>query len=348
MNKISLCMIVKNEEETLYNCLNSVYDCVDEIIIVDTGSTDLTKNIATAFTDKVYDFTWVNDFSLARNFGIEKASYNYIMWLDADDIVPSETANEINRLKNTFNADFYFMPYVLSRDKKGNPTFYYFRERIFKRNGNFFKGFVHEAVVPYGIIETINKPILHAKTATKHPKRNLEIYEYHINKGTTLDARSTFYYGRELFYNGKIDLAEEVLKKFLSMKNTYAPDIVCAYNTLAHIYKNRGEYEKSNAIIYEQLLHYSPTSETCCILGENYMALNNLPCAEFWFLSALNIKNQTGFINADYSGLIPCVWLSCVYDRLGDKGKALTFHEKAKGYDANNPSVKHNDKYFYS
>ena len=71
-------MIVKNEEEHLANCLNSVKDIVDEIIIVDTGSMDATKEIARQFTDQIYDFTWIDDFSAARNFSFSKVKMDYL------------------------------------------------------------------------------------------------------------------------------------------------------------------------------------------------------------------------------------------------------------------------------
>ena len=75
MIEISLCMIVKNEEKILTRCLDSVADLVDEIVIVDTGSTDATKKIAANYTDKIYDFTWVDDFSAARNFAFSKSAF---------------------------------------------------------------------------------------------------------------------------------------------------------------------------------------------------------------------------------------------------------------------------------
>lgn len=71
---ISLCMIVRNEEKVLARCLESVRGCVDEIIIVDTGSSDGTKEIAARFTDKIYDFEWIDDFSAARNYSFEQAT----------------------------------------------------------------------------------------------------------------------------------------------------------------------------------------------------------------------------------------------------------------------------------
>ena len=78
-------MIVKNEEKFLQRCLDSVD--VDEIIVVDTGSTDKTKEIARNYTGKVYDFKWVDDFSKARNFSISKATKEWILVLDADEVI---------------------------------------------------------------------------------------------------------------------------------------------------------------------------------------------------------------------------------------------------------------------
>ena len=87
MITLSLCMIVKDEEKNLNNCLSSCSSLFDEIIIVDTGSTDRTKEIAKKYTNNIYDFKWCDDFSKARNYSFSKATKEYIMWLDADDII---------------------------------------------------------------------------------------------------------------------------------------------------------------------------------------------------------------------------------------------------------------------
>ena len=75
MPSISLCMIVKNEERNLPRCLDSVQDLVDEIVIVDTGSSDATRAAALRYTHRVYDFTWRDDFAAARNFSFSKAIF---------------------------------------------------------------------------------------------------------------------------------------------------------------------------------------------------------------------------------------------------------------------------------
>ena len=99
MATISLCMIVKNEEKVLARCLDSIADLMDEIIIVDTGSTDSTKEIAGRYTDRVYDFKWVDDFSAARNFAFEKATMDYIYSADADEILDEENHRQFALLK---------------------------------------------------------------------------------------------------------------------------------------------------------------------------------------------------------------------------------------------------------
>lgn len=102
MPTLSLCMIVKDEERVLARCLDSVRKAVDEIIIVDTGSTDQTKAIARKYTEAIYDFDWVDDFSAARNFSFSKATMDYLLWLDADDVITPENLCALLDLKQNF------------------------------------------------------------------------------------------------------------------------------------------------------------------------------------------------------------------------------------------------------
>ena len=99
MATLSLCMIVRNEEEVLGRCLESVKDLADEVIIVDTGSDDRTKEIAARFTDRIFDFEWRDDFSAARNFAFSKGTKDFLMWLDADDVIPRKRQSGLRDLR---------------------------------------------------------------------------------------------------------------------------------------------------------------------------------------------------------------------------------------------------------
>src|SRR3989344_3837469 len=107
MQTISLCMIARNEELYLEQCLNSVKDLADEIIIVDTGSTDKTKEIAKKFGAKVFDFKWVDDFSAARNESLKHAAKDWILVLDADETLDEKGKKAIKELAKGKDNDAY-------------------------------------------------------------------------------------------------------------------------------------------------------------------------------------------------------------------------------------------------
>ena len=190
MPTISLCMIVKNEEKVLARCLDSIKDMVDEIIIVDTGSSDRTKEIAALYTDHIFDFTWNDDFSAARNFSFSKASCDFIMWLDADDIFTETDREAFLRFKKELpaDADVIMMRYNTAFDEEGKPVFSYYRERIIRRTiQHKWKGRVHEVVVCSGKTYYTDCPaVTHKSVKTSYNDRNLRIYEKQIHEGERL------------------------------------------------------------------------------------------------------------------------------------------------------------------
>jgi tetratricopeptide (TPR) repeat protein len=146
--KLSLCMIVKNEEKELPLCVNSVKPVLDEIIIVDTGSSDNTKDVARQLGARVFDFPWVDDFSAARNHSILRATGDYILWLDADDRVDGGEVEKIRLLKQSFpwkkNQAYYLT--VNSQSAVDGET-HFNQLRIFPNvAGAEFEGRVHEQV----------------------------------------------------------------------------------------------------------------------------------------------------------------------------------------------------------
>ena len=158
MFTISVCMIVRDEEDVIANCLECVKEFADEIIVVDTGSKDNTKNIVKKYTDKVFDFEWVDDFAKARNYSFSFAKCDYIMWLDADDIILKDDINKIKKLKQTeCDIDIFMFNYVYSYEKDFVPNFCYFRERLVKREKNFkWQSPIHESISLVGKIEKVD------------------------------------------------------------------------------------------------------------------------------------------------------------------------------------------------
>ena len=115
---VSVAMIVKTEERTLARCLDSIRGAVDEIVIVDTGSVDATVEIARRYTDRIFEFPWIDDFAAARQFAFDQATGDWVAWLDADDVVLH--ADRIRPLADTAPADVagFYWRYVLGRDAR--------------------------------------------------------------------------------------------------------------------------------------------------------------------------------------------------------------------------------------
>jgi glycosyltransferase involved in cell wall biosynthesis/predicted Zn-dependent protease len=104
---ISLCMIVKNEEKNLGDCLRSVADLVDEMIIVDTGSADRTKQIAREFGARVFEFPWIDDFAAARNESLRRAGREWVFWMDADDRLDAANREAFRRAREQLSAAYF-------------------------------------------------------------------------------------------------------------------------------------------------------------------------------------------------------------------------------------------------
>ena len=122
MITISLCMIVKNEERVLSRCLDSIKDLVEEIIIVDTGSDDRTKEIAGRYTDKVYDFPWNDNFAEARNFSFSKAGMDYIYCADADEVLDETNRFRFQQLKQVLLPEIDIVQMLYVNDLSKNNT----------------------------------------------------------------------------------------------------------------------------------------------------------------------------------------------------------------------------------
>ncbi len=347
--KISVCIIVKNEENVLARCLDCVKAFADEIIIVDTGSTDKTKEIATRYTNKLFDYVWCDDFSKARNYAFSLATGDYIMWLDADDVLEYSEIEKINQLKLNMVADTYMLKYATSFDEFGKPNFVFERERIMKNdNRAIWHGFVHEAIVPFGNVEHLDITIQHRKTTTNYTKRNLNLFRKALKRGVKFNAREQYYYARELYYWGYYKKCKTELNKFFKMPNKFTPNTIDATLIISKCCEKLGDIENAKKWLFEGL-NIMPNAEIVCELARIYEKQGNIKNAIYFYQSALNIPKPTLqglFVQTKYYYLIPLLQLVVLYYNMGEINSAQFYHQQAKKLYTNNSQVLYNDKIF--
>ena len=335
MITISLCMIVKNEEAVLARCLNSIKDAVDEIVIVDTGSNDKTKEIAYKYTDKVFDFKWVDDFSAARNEAFSKATCDYQMWLDADDVFPKKSLEKLIQLKSMLNADvdIVTMKYLTHFDQQGNPILISTRERLLRRDKNYkWKDPVHECIPLIGNVLYTDIEVHHKKAKQEGiSDRNLNIYKKLEESGRPLSPRQQYYFARELKDHGQWPQAAAYFEKFLASKKGWVEDNIAACFNLAICYNQLKQTEKVLPILIKSFEFDAPRAEICSEIGYHYKRLKQYASALKWFTIAANLEacDAPGFILKDYWGYIPNIESCVCCCHLGDYKRAIFFNEKA-------------------
>lgn len=345
-------MIVKNEEAVLSRVLGAAKCFADEIVVVDTGSTDRTKEVAHTFTDKVYDFEWCDDFSAARNFAFEKATKPYLMWLDADDVIDDENIVKLLRFKadDTLDADFYYLHYHTAFDAANRPTMTYYRERIMKNCASArFLDPVHEAVPPFGRTAFLDIAVRHqkAKAATG---RNLRIYEKYKKSGGIFSPRMRFYYARELMYNGKYRRAKTEFERFLSGGGGWIENELAACKDLSCCYVQLGRGDLAVLALLHALTLCPPRADILCELGALLAAQNKPTAAAYWYEAALNaprVPHSLGFESPDCYDFIPALNLCVIYYHLGDTAKAAHFNELAGAAKPDHPSYLYNKAFFH-
>ena len=350
MNTISVCMIVKNEERVLERCLKCVFKFADEIIVVDTGSSDRTVDIAKKYTNKIYSFKWLDDFSLARNFSLEKAKMDYVFWIDADDVIDKTDIKKILKLKKSMKSDTYMLKYQIAFDEGGKPTFEYYRERILKNCTKArFVGFVHEVIAPFGKVEYLDIAIKHKKIEkTRDIKRNLRLYQKHLKSGVKLNEREMFYYARELFYNGYHKKCIVAMKKFLKMPKKFLPNVIDAYIMISDCYSILKDTNRAKKYLIESINVMPPNAKICCKLGFLCANENKFDDAIFWFKTALNCEKNTksgAFVENDYFDFIPFLELSLCYYNLNDYENFAKYHNLAKEIKPYDLAILNNQKF---
>lgn len=345
-------MIVKNEEAVLERILKPMSLAADQIIIMDTGSADRTKEIALRYTNEVYDYPWEDDFAAARNAVCQKASMDYWMWLDADDTISPGTVKKLIKLKENLepSTDVVMMKYAAGFDSLGNTAFSYYRERILKnRAGFFWQGRVHEAVVPRGNIVYSDLEIRHEKEGTGDKDRNLRIYEAMLSQGEALEPRHQFYYARELYYHQRWSDAVRAFEHFLKEPQGWSENKIDTCLHLSCCYSRLKQPKQAMNALFESFVYDAPRAELCCEIGRLKMEEEKYREAAYWYTSALSLRpdeRSGAFVRKDCYGFLPAIQLCVCYDKLGEIKRAYYYHKKARRIKPEDEAVKQNQAYF--
>lgn len=332
MVTVSLCMIVKNEEQILQRCLDSLAGLMDEIIIVDTGSTDATKQIAAKYTELIYDFTWINDFAAARNFAFSKATKEYIYSADADEVLDEKNRAAFLQLKQTILPEIEIVQMYYANQLSYGTIYNYDRElrpKLFKRNRTFqWQGAIHEQVGITPVIYDSEIEICHMPQSS-HKDRDLEAFARLVESGNPLDKRLHNIYAKELFISGeeKDFLAARAFFKASCAEEARGDEelkeAACVAARAARLAGDVADFFKYAM----KVVACDGCAEICCELGEYYRQQEDYDEAVVWFYNAA--FETESILSIRCGKEIPLQGLADCYRALGNEAQAAEYERLA-------------------
>lgn len=293
MATISVCMIVKNEETVLARCLDSLAGLWEELIIVDTGSTDKTKEIARKYTEKVYDFAWTGNFADARNYSFSKAGCDYIYSADADEVLDEENREKFLLLKNALSADseIEIVQMYYGNQLSQNSIYNFdkeYRPKLYKRIRKFiWQEPIHEAVRLDPVVYDSDVVIWH-KPHGQHGSRDLSYFEKMIEKGEVLSNRIQDIYLRELYFIGSLHNLERGHDYLVKISEAENPETDVFQKAVAILCKEARLLKKDSDVVKYSLKGVigKGSSELCMEIGHFFYEKEEWSEAVIWYYNA--------------------------------------------------------------
>ena len=309
MITISVCMIVKNEEDKLGTCLESLKDIADEIIIVDTGSTDKTKEIARKYTDKVSDFAWTGSFSDARNHAFSLATCEYIYSADADEELDKENIAKFLDLKKVLDPEIDIVQMYYCNQLQNNTIYSFDRElrpKLYKRLRPFiWEETIHEAVRLNPVIFDSDIDIIH-RPGEGHAERDLAAFERLIATGQPLSERLMEIYCKELFIAGSKENylnAKAFVMETADREGLSKDQVARIFTVGARICRMTGDQPGFMKFVTRSAAGDMMTSELCCELADYYMENGDENEAKLWYYNAMH--ETQAYLDIRYQEEIP-------------------------------------------
>ncbi|KKO19771.1 MAG: glycosyltransferase [Candidatus Brocadia sp.] len=296
---VSACMIVKNEERFLAQCLTSIKNAVNEIIIVDTGSTDKTIEIAQSFGAKIYHHPWKNSFSEARNHSLRYATCDWILQIDADETLEHADIPLLHRLicENSYDAIFVA---IYSELPGGQSKHYY--TRIFRRGKAYFEGIVHNQLIFEGIPFQSEIRFYHYgynltdQEMRKKYKRTGDLLRQQLAENPDnlfIMTNLIRNYRNEFDFNKVIELGEKGLKLSEPQTDYNARNQrQRIYVDLVHAFINTNQLDKAEGICSEAIKENHDSLDILFVMGEILLRKEKFHDALYYFKKYLIIKDR--------------------------------------------------------
>jgi len=308
---ISLCMIVRNEESKLANCLSSVADLVTEMIVVDTGSTDRTKEVAVQGGAKVFDFPWVDDFAAARNESLRHATGEWILWLDADECFDEENRQRLGRLLHTLGDEnrVYLMKQWSVREQVSGSALVVDHARLFRKQpGVGWRYRVHEQVLP--ALQASGAKLVFTDIVFRHSgyqgpmlrkqklERNLRLLLKDKEERPD-DGFILFNLGATYLETGDVEKGVACLQRCLETSPRRATFLAKAYVLLAQVQRRLGRLEEGLGYCLKGKARFPKDVELLFEEGLLWRAKKDPAAAQKCFEEILKLPGRPSYVAVD-------------------------------------------------
>ena len=342
---LSVCIITKNEEKNIERCLKALSGYGFELVVIDTGSTDGTMEIARQYTDKLYEFTWQDNFSAAKNYAISKASHDLVLIVDSDEFLQPLSKTDIKNLETMAHQN----PDDVGRIRRRNVftkdgTHQENREwinRIFDRRKFHYEGRIHEQVVSFKHQEyqTWLSPLIFLHTGydlspeerKQKTQRNITLLEQELSTVTSKVEIPYLLYqlGKSHYMAGNYGQACEYFARGLSYdlnpKLEYVIDMVETYG-----YALLNDAREQEALFFENIYHeFGNSADFQFLMGLIYMKNARFDMAVAEFEKALR---QADCRNVGVNSFAAAYNIGVIYECLGQLDNARKFYEKCGDY----------------